>query len=126
MKRLIVAVVAVSALAMPSVSSAKTPLRVIGIDALSQQFRHTVAQAAKHDAHALYVRGYGRGLSFHGFVGCSRPKATGRGSVSGSASTDIASMVSGRLYKLRMPFAGNCDVIASVRGPGAVRLEILA
>jgi len=52
-----------------------------------------------------------------GLVACSR----GIGSIGSTTH-----MRSGRLYRLRMPFRGDCEVTASLTGSGRIRLQILA
>jgi hypothetical protein len=96
-------------------------LRVIGNGHSSGEFAVTAASGHKSDAHALYLRGYGRGLSGMGVVACSKGIAS-----IGSKSTQLGSMRSGRLYRLQMPFRGDCDVTASLSGSGTIRLQILA
>ena len=44
----------------------------------------------------------------------------------GPKSTTLSRMASGRLYKLRLPFAGDCEVTVSLSGSGSIRLQILA
>jgi hypothetical protein len=97
-----------------------SPLRVVGGSHSSGDFAVTAANGSKKNAHALYIRGYGRGLSGMGVVACNRGIAS-----IGSKSTSFSHMASGRLYRLRMPFAGDCDVTASLSGSGPIRLQIL-
>jgi hypothetical protein len=109
------AVVATAAL------GATSGLHVIGGSRSSGDFAVTAANGQKANAHVLYLRGYGHGLSGMGVVACSRGIAS-----IGSKSTSFNQMTSGRLYRLRMPFAGRCDVTASLSGSGSIRLQILA
>jgi hypothetical protein len=95
-------------------------LRVIGSSHSSGDFATTATSASKHNAHAVYMRGYGHGLSGFAAVACSH------GFSVGSKGTTLSHMVSGRLYRLRMSFAGNCTVTASLGGSGSIRLQILA
>lgn len=95
-------------------------LRVIGSARSSGDFAVTAASGNKKNTHSLWMRGYGRGLSGHAVVACSR------GFSIGSRSTSLNSMRSGRLYKLRLPMRGDCDVTASLSGSGRIRLQILA
>jgi hypothetical protein len=102
--------------------AAAAPLRVIGQARSSETFAIAAASGSKDNAHALYLRGYGRRLRGFGVVACSRGVAS-----IGSKSTRFRSMVAGRLYRLRMPFApGDCSVTASLSGRGRIRLQILA
>jgi hypothetical protein len=90
-------------------------LRVIGSARSSGDFAVTAASGSKKNTHSLWVRGYGQAV-----VACSR------GFSIGSRSTSLNSMRSGRLYKLRLPMHGDCDVTASLSGSGRIRLQILA
>lgn len=73
----------------------------------------------KRNATGLFARGYGRELALLASVRCSRGGATAR-------RTTILLLVSpGRLYRLKMPFAGNCKVDAALSGSGRIRLQIL-
>ena len=96
-------------------------LRVIGSGQSAGDFAVTTADGSKRNAHAIYLRGYGRDLSAYAVVTCSR----GISSI-GSRSTDLSSMRSGQLYSLRLPFAGDCDVVASLSGSGSIKLQVLA
>jgi hypothetical protein len=116
---LAVAIAAVTITA--TATAAASSLRVIGGGRSSGDFAVTAASGHKSNAHVVYLRGYGRGLSGTGVVACSRGIAS-----IGSKSTTLSRMSSGRLYRLRMPFAGDCDVTASVGGNGSIRLQILA
>ena len=121
-KRTSVAAVLLVLIALAGVSSASaSPLRVIGSSSSSGEFAVTAANAHKDGAHAIYLRAYGHDLSGMGVVACSR----GLTSI-GSKSTTLSSMKSGRLYKLKLPFAGDCDVTASLSGAGSIRLQVLA
>jgi hypothetical protein len=109
------------AFAATELANAETSsLRVIGQARSSGDFAVAAASGDKDNAHAIYLRGYGRKLAGFGVMACSR------GSSIGSKSTRLRSMVSGRLYRLRMPFAGDCTVTASLSGSGRIRLQILA
>src|SRR5215510_11553073 len=55
-----------------SATAASSSLRVIGSSRSSGDFAVTAASGSKNGAHALYMRGYGRGLSGNGVVACSR------------------------------------------------------
>lgn len=96
-------------------------LRVIGSARSSGEFAVTAASGSKNHARVIYLRGYGHGLSGMGVVACSKGIAS-----IGSKSTNLSHMRSGRLYKLRMPFRGDCQVTASLSGSGRIRLQILA
>jgi hypothetical protein len=109
-----------TALVMTAGANASS-LRVIGSGQSAGDFAVTSADASKRNAHAIYVRGYGRGLAAYAVVSCSR----GISSI-GSRSTDLSGMRSGQLYSLRLPFAGDCNVVASLSGSGSIRLQILA
>ena len=100
--------------------AAAAPLQVIGSARSSGDFAVTATNGHKSKTTVVYLRGYGRGLSGFAAVACSK------GFSVGSKSTTLGRMVSGRLYKLRMPFAGSCDVTASLSGKGSIRLQILA
>jgi hypothetical protein len=101
-------------------TAATTSLRVIGSARSSGDFAVAAANGSKKNAKGVFVRGYGRGLSGFVVVACSK------GFSVGSKSTTLKSMASGRLYKLRLPFAGDCDAAASLSGSGSIRLQILA
>jgi hypothetical protein len=113
----VIAGVAVSTIASANAAS----LRVIGSARSSGEFAVAAANGSKNHANVIYLRGYGHGLSGMGVVACSK----GFTSI-GSKSTQLNSMRSGRLYKLRMPFRGDCQVTASLSGSGRIRLQILA
>jgi hypothetical protein len=114
-------VIAAVVAALVSVNTATAAgLRVIGKGQASGQFAVTAASGKAKHPRALYLRGYGRGLSGMGVVACSR------GFSIGSKATSFNSMRSGRLYKLRLPMRGDCDVTASLSGSGRIRLQILA
>jgi hypothetical protein len=123
MKRKLTAALALMALVACVTTATATAggLRVIGSSKSSGDFAVTAASGSKRNTHALYLRGYGRGLSSYAVVACSRGIAS-----IGSKSTKFARMASGRLYRLRLPFAGNCNVTASLTGSGRIRLQILA
>jgi hypothetical protein len=118
------AVFALTGLALASsTDSAAASLRVIGkgtSGSSSGEFAVTVARGSKKKANALYIRGYGRDLSGHAVVTCSR------GLSIGSKSKSFDAVRSGQLYRLPLPFAGDCEVTASLSGFGRIRLEILA
>lgn len=113
----VIAGVAVSTVAAANAAA----LRVIGSARSSGEFAVAAANGSKNQAHVIYLRGYGHDLSGMGVVACSK----GFTSI-GSKSTDLSHMRSGRLYKLRMPFRGDCQVTASLSGSGHIRLQILA
>jgi hypothetical protein len=114
-------VVALVVVALVTAAAAvASPIRVIGQARSSGDFAVAAASGEKKNAHALYLRGYGRKLSALGVVACSRNFSIG------SKSTRFRSMVSGRLYRLRQPFVGDCSVTASLSGRGRIRLQILA
>jgi hypothetical protein len=115
----LLAVVAALAVALPA-TAATTSLRVIGSARSSGDFAVAAANGSRKNAKAVYVRGYGRSLSGFAAVACSK------GFSVGSKSTTLSRMSSGELYKLRLPFAGDCDVTASLSGSGSIRLQILA
>jgi hypothetical protein len=100
--------------------AAAAPLRVIGSGRSSGDFAVAAASGETKNAQAIYLRGYGRRLASLGVVGCSRNFSIG------SKSTRFRRMISGRLYRLRLPFAGDCTVTASLSGSGRIRLQILA
>ena len=122
MKSKLTLALAVTALVACVVTATATAggLRVIGSGKSSGQFAATAATGSKKKAHAIYVRGYGRGLSGHASVACSR------GFSIGSKSKTWNAMRSGRLYRLPLPFAGDCQVVAGMSGSGRIRLQILA
>jgi hypothetical protein len=113
------AIVAVAVSAIASANAAG--LRVIGSARSSGEFAVAAANGNKNHAHSLWLRGYGHGLSGMGVVACSR----GFTSI-GSKTTQLNSMRSGKLYRLRMPFRGDCQVTASLSGSGRIKLQILA
>jgi hypothetical protein len=117
---LVAAVLAGIAVSMVAVANA-AGLRVIGSARSSGDFAVAAANGEKKHAHVIYLRGYGHDLSGMGVVACSR----GLYSI-GSKSTELSHMRSGRLYRLRMPFRGDCQVTASLSGSGRIRLQILA
>jgi hypothetical protein len=114
----VAAALAVSAFAVSA--SAASP-HVIGSARSSGQFAVAAANGQKSNTHVAFIRGYGHGLSGMGVVACSR----GFTSI-GSKSTSFDSMRSGRLYRLRLPFKGDCQITASLSGSGRIRLQILA
>ena len=119
MKTVFVVAVLVAAIAAGSASAASA-FRVLGSGRSAGDFAVTAVSGRKANAHALYLRGYGRGLSGFAVVACS----SGIASI-GSRSTTFSNMVSGRLYRLKLPFAGDCTVTASLSGSGSIRLQIL-
>ena len=124
MRKLLPAAVATLAVALvtaTSIAAAPLGLRLIGSGRSSGDFAIATADGSADNARGLYVRGYGRDLSGTAIVTCSR----GFTSI-GSKTTDLDGMRSGRVLKLRMPFRGDCDVIASMSGSGTIRLQILA
>lgn len=116
---LLLVVVVALAVALPA-TAATTSLHVIGSARSAGDFAVAAASGSGKNAKAVYVRGYGRGLSGFAAVACSK------GFSIGSKSTTLSRMSSGGLYKLRMPFAGDCEVTASLSGSGSIRLQILA
>jgi hypothetical protein len=117
---LVAAVIAGVAVSMAAAANA-AGLRVIGSARSSGEFAVAAANGSKNHARVIYLRGYGHDLSGMGVVACSK----GYTSV-GSKSTELSHMRSGRLYKLKMPFRGDCQVTASLSGSGRIRLQILA
>ena len=115
----LLAVVAALVVALPA-TAATASLGMIGSARSSGDFAVAAANGSKKNAKEVYVRGYGRGLSGFAVVACSK------GFSIGSKSATLKSMASGRLYKLRLPFAGDCTVTASLSGSGSIRLQILA
>ena len=110
------------AVAISAIASADAAgLKVIGSARSSGEFAVAAANGNKNHAHSLWLRGYGRGLSGMGVVACSK----GFTSI-GSKTTQLNSMRSGKLYRLRMPFKGDCQVTASLSGSGRIKLQILA
>ena len=102
-------------------TSAAPMFRVLKTSRSSGEFAVTALNASKDNANAVYVRGYGRDLSGLGVVACSK----GLTSI-GSRSTDLSSMSSGRLYRLRLPFrGGDCQITASLSGSGSIKLQVL-
>jgi hypothetical protein len=121
-KPLIIITVTALALAFTvAATAATTSLVVIGKASSAGDFAVAAASGKKRNTHAVYLRGYGRKLSGYAVVACSRGIAS-----IGSKSTKFSRMASGRLYRLRLPFAGSCDVTASLSGSGRIRLQILA
>jgi hypothetical protein len=118
---IVAAVVAGVAVPAAAAANAVAGLKVIGSARSSGDFAVAAANGNKNNAHVIYLRAYGRGLSGMGVVACSRGIAS-----IGSKSTELGQMRSGRLYKLRMPFRGDCQVTASLSGSGNIRLQILA
>ena len=112
-------IVGVAATVIASANAAG--LRVIGSARSSGDFAVAAANGSKNHARVIYLRGYGRDLSGMGVVACSKGIAS-----IGSKSTQLSHMSSGRLYRLRMPFRGDCQVTASLSGSGRIRLQILA
>jgi hypothetical protein len=123
MKKTAIAVLAITAALILAVTAAaaSTGLRVIGGSRSSGDYAVTAASGSKNGAHAVYLRGYGRGLSGYAVVACSRGIAS-----IGSKTTQVGHMSSGRLYRVRLPFPGDCQVTASLTGQGSIRLQILA
>jgi hypothetical protein len=119
--RLTIALALMALLACVATASATaTGLRVIGSSSASGQFAVTAASGSKKRANSVWIRGYGRSLRGFAAVACSR------GFSIGSRSTTLNNMRSGRLYRLRLPMRGDCDVTASLSGSGRIRLQILA
>jgi hypothetical protein len=116
---LAIGVVAVSAAG--TASAASSGLQVIGSARSSGDFAITAANGHKSGAKALYLRAYGRDLSAEAVVACSRGLAS-----IGTKSTTLEHLQPGRLYRIKQPFAGECDVTASLNGSGAIRLQLLA
>jgi hypothetical protein len=114
--------VALMALASAAVAEGATSsLRVLRQGRATGQFAIVSASGSKAHARAMYLRAYGHGLSGFVVTACSRGLSVG------SRSQTLSSMVSGRLYKLRLPNAGgDCDVTASLSGSGSIRLQVLA
>jgi len=113
-------VIGVVSFTLAGIAEGAPSLRVLASSRSSGDFAVTSTSASEDNAAALYIRGYGGDLSGFGVVSCSR------GSFSiGSKSTTLRNMASGRLYRLRMPFRGDCDVIASLSGSGRIKLQIL-
>lgn len=113
---------AVTCVALSAIAAANAAgMRVIGSGHSAGTFAVTAASGNKDNAHSLWIRGYGRGLSGMGVVACSH----GFTSI-GSKSTSFSNMRSGKLYRLRMPFKGDCQITASLSGSGRIRLQILA
>jgi hypothetical protein len=120
-KPALITLAATAALILTATAGASSSgLRVIGGGHSSGDFAVTSASGSKNGTHAVYLRGYGRGLSGLVVVACSR------GYSIGSKSTTLSRMSSGRLYRVRVPFSGDCDVTASLSGNGPIRLQILA
>ena len=108
-------------LVLAASATAGPALRVLKTARSSGDFAVTSLSASKDRTQALYIRGYGRGLSGFAVVACSK----GFSSI-GSRSTQLNSMSSGRLYRLRLPFrGGDCDVTASLSGSGSIKLQVL-
>jgi hypothetical protein len=117
---LLAALLASVAVFAGAASAAKAGLHIIGTGRAAGQFAVTAANGHQDNAKALYMRGYGPGLSGYAVVACSR------GFSVGSKSARFGSMQSGRLYRLKLPMSGDCDVTASLSGRGPIRLQILA
>jgi hypothetical protein len=120
MKRIVGVCVLVAALAFGAAAVAAPQLRVLASSRSSGDFAVTSTSAEKNNARGLYMRGYGSGLSGFGVVSCSKGIAS-----IGSKTTQLRSMRSGRLYRLRQPFVGDCQIVASLSGRGRIRLQIL-
>jgi hypothetical protein len=117
----LIATVVVVLTAAAAATAGTSSLRVIGSSSSSGDFATTAPTAHARGVHALYLRGTGRHLeNGMAWVACTR------GSSLGSKQTTIGRMVSGRLYRLRMAFPGDCQVTASVTGSGPIKLQILA
>lgn len=121
-KRFLRAAIVIAAFlaALTSVAPAAAALRVIGKSQASGRVAITAKHVSVKQPQALYLRGYGRGLTGMTVVACSR------GASFGSKSSAFSAMRSAQLYKLRMPATGNCGVLASLSGSGLIRMEILA
>lgn len=121
MCRLTVAVLVVAvAGAVAAAAVSASPLRVLASSSSRGDIAVTAASGSKEDATVLYMRGYGRGLSGRASVACSRGIAD-----VGAKSTTLAHMISGRLYRLRLPFPGDCQVTGGINGRGPIRLQLL-
>jgi hypothetical protein len=121
LRRLLSGAVIASVAATAIASANATGLRVIGSARSSGDFAVAAASGSKNHARVIYLRGYGRGLTGMGVVACSKGIAS-----IGSKSTQFSHLSSGHLYRLRMPFRGDCQVTASLSGSGRIRLQILA
>jgi hypothetical protein len=113
-KRLAVLSVLVGALLAPTAALAG----VIGHGSASGQFAVTSASGSSSSPN-LFLRGYGRDLSGMAVIACTRGYSVG------SRSQEVNSMQSGRLYRLRLPMKGNCDVTGSLSGAGHIMLQIV-
>jgi hypothetical protein len=121
MKVLVLIVLAVAALTVTAAAVASPGLRVVGSSSSTGDFATTAPTAYVRGAHALYLRGTGRHLeNGMAWVACTRVGSLG------SKHTTIGRMVSGKLYRLRMAFPGDCQITASVTGSGPIKLQILA
>jgi hypothetical protein len=112
--------VLVACLTLAGPVDASSLLRVLGSGRSAGDFAVTSASASKDKASAIFIRGYGRDLSSFAVVACSR----GVSSI-GSRSTTLHRMAAGRLYRLKLPFSGDCQVTASLSGSGRIQLQIL-
>ena len=120
MKRTTALALALAALTFAGSPAAASPLRVIASGHSSGAFAVTAASATANHVGAIYLRGYGHGLSGFAAVGCSRGIAS-----IGSDSTTLHHMTSGLAHRLKQPFAGDCQITASLSGTGKIRLEIV-
>jgi hypothetical protein len=100
--------------------AATSGLRVIATARSSGDFASAAASGYARNVHAVYLRGTGRNLA-HGFgtIACTH------GGSLGTKATTMARMVSGKLYRLRLPFPGDCQVTASLTGAGPIKIQIL-
>lgn len=121
MKRLLTLTTVLATLAGAAGASA-APIHLIGSARAAGEFAATTASGHAEHPGALYVRGYGRGLSISTAITCSR------GIGAGTRSRRIRVAIPGRLYRLALPMLrpDSCEVAASISGRGPIRVQLLA
>jgi len=118
--RVLVFIVAALVAACAVSAAAAAPLQVLAHSSSRGAFAATAASGSKESATALYMRAYGRGLQGSASVACTRGIAD-----VGAKTTRFPRMVSGRLYRLKLPFPGDCQVTGGISGRGPIRLQLL-
>jgi hypothetical protein len=81
---------------------------------------HVIAGSRSSGKAPIYARAYGKQLSLTAATTCTR------GASVGTKTTRVQHAVSGRLYRLRAAFAGECGASATLSGRGPIRLQLLA
>jgi hypothetical protein len=135
MKRMIVLAALVALIAPASSAASASGLHVIGsgsAPARGSARSHVSAHASQTDAHLLYLRVYGRHLTYRWKLHCVSDRY-GAGQIT-TYTPESRTTQSGQLHRLIAgnPYAppslsqGDCTITASASGRGPIRLQILA